>query len=199
MSLRDIGLELQQLELDFQVVVFADIARFVSRFADVDRVLEALQVFLGQCERRFRQLNADELRGGLEGDRALVIGHLRARDRGLVLRRLEAVLALPSALEEIAETEVKLGRVIEVAGVELAGLKDRKKLRVAQQHRVRPQVRGNLLGLALLDRGARGLQRVVVLEGQLNGLIEGDSHGPLRLSGKRARKGEAGEVRRSQQ
>ena len=40
---------------------------------------------------------------------------------------------------------------------------------------------GDLLGLVLLDGGARGQQIVIVLEGQLNGLVQGDLYGPLPL------------------
>ena len=53
LRLRSVGLKLQQLEIDLQVVVFADVAGSVALLADIHGVLKALQVLLGQIERGF--------------------------------------------------------------------------------------------------------------------------------------------------
>jgi hypothetical protein len=72
--LRNVGLELQQLKLDLEVVILANVPRFVARLADLDGILEALEVLLRQIQSGLGELNADELRGRLKGQRAFVIG-----------------------------------------------------------------------------------------------------------------------------
>ena len=80
-----------------------------------------------------------------------------------VTRRLQTMLPLAPALEQIAEPHVKLRRRVDVVRAELIGLKDRQKLRVALQHRIRPQVGRNFFCLVLLHHGALRQQIVVVL------------------------------------
>ena len=48
---------------------------------------------------------------------------------------------------------------------------------IGEERRVRAQVGGDFHGLVLLDRGPRGLQGMVVLERQLDGLVERDLGG----------------------
>ena len=90
----------------------------------------------------------------------------------MILGRLQAMLPLLAALEQIADAEVKLRCIVEVVGAELTRLEDRQKLRVAQQHRIRPQIGRCFFRLALLDRGARGQQIVIVLKSHLNGIVK---------------------------
>ena len=45
---------------------------------------------------------------------ALVVRHLRARHGGLILRRLQAVLPLLAALEQVADAQIELRRVVDV-------------------------------------------------------------------------------------
>ena len=59
--------------------------------------------------------DGDELLGDVEGEGPLVIEHLRAGDSGLILRGLETVLALLAALEGVADAEIELRAVVEVA------------------------------------------------------------------------------------
>ncbi len=172
LRLRDVALELQQLELDLQIVAFADVAGFVTRLADVHGVLKALHVFYRQIESGFGELHADELLRHIESEGALVIGHGGFRLRGGVLGGLQAVLALPSAFEQVRNAHIKLHDVVDVVGGKVVRLKDRQELSVRRQHWIWPQVRGDLLRLILLDRGLCGLQIVIVFEGQLDGFIQ---------------------------
>ena len=176
LRLRHVRLELQQLNPNFQEIHFADVARFVTAFADVHRVLKAFQVLRGEIDRGFGHLHVDVLRGHKENQAALVIDHGEPRLLGHVARRLQTMLPLAPALEQIAEPHVKLRRRIDVVRAELVRLEDRQKLRVALQHRIRPQVRRNFFGLVLLHHGALRQQIVIVLERHLNGVIERDLH-----------------------
>ena len=56
-----------------------------------------------------------ELLGDVERQRPLIIQHLRARDGGLILRRLQPVLALLAALDRVADAQIELRVVVEVA------------------------------------------------------------------------------------
>ena len=66
--------------------------------------------FSAKFEVRLRQQRRDELRRDVERQRPLVVGNLRRRHRRLVLGRLQAMLALLAALEQVAETQVELRR-----------------------------------------------------------------------------------------
>ena len=63
---RDIGLKLQKLELDLQIIAFTDVSRLQLLLADIDRLLKALQILQRKLERRFRQQNTDELLAYIE-------------------------------------------------------------------------------------------------------------------------------------
>ncbi len=67
-------LKLQHLQLDLQKIAFADVAGVVAGLADIHRVLKALHVLQREIERGFGKLHAHELRGNVEGERALVVG-----------------------------------------------------------------------------------------------------------------------------
>ena len=183
-----IGLELKHLQLDLQQIVLADIARLVARLGDIHRVLEALEVLVGQFQSRLGQFHIDELRATLNVRVRSLSATCDRADGGQIFGRLQAVLPLLAALKQIADAQVELRRIVEVVGAELAGLKDRQKLRSRQEHRIRPQIGGDLFRLVLLNRGPRGQQIVIVLERHLNRVIERDGHrGPILR--KRVRRG----------
>ena len=69
-----------------------------------------------QLQRRFGELDVDELRGNVEGKTALIVGDLRPGHGRLILGRLQAVLPLLAALKQIADAQVELCRVVEVIG-----------------------------------------------------------------------------------
>ena len=115
--------------------------------------------------------------GDVKGEGALVVGHLRARDGGLILRGLQAVLALLAAFEGVADAEVELRAVADVGRIELRQVEEREELRVPGKGRVRPQVGGDFLGLILHDGGAGRFERVIVRERELDGLLERDARG----------------------
>jgi hypothetical protein len=168
---------LQELELDFEEVAFAHVSGFVAGFADVDGLLEAVEVLLGKIDGGLGEDDADELLGDAKDDQALVIGNLRACDGGLILGRLEAVLALPAALEEIADAQIELGLVVDVIGSELARLEDRQELGVPGKHRIGTEIGGDFLRLVFQDGGASGQEGVIVLKGEADGLFERDTRG----------------------
>ena len=73
--LRHIILELEKLEFDLQFVIFADRSFLVAQIVEVNRLLIAFQIFLGQFQRRLGELHVDEQGGDLEGQGALVVRH----------------------------------------------------------------------------------------------------------------------------
>ena len=70
----------------------------------------------------------------------------------------------------------------------MTGLEDGEELRVPGEDGVGAEIGGGFLGLVLEDGGARGLESVVVLQGEANGFFDGDTRGgKLRCSGSRWR------------
>src|SRR5579862_1600166 len=100
-SRRHIGLKLQQLKFDLEIVGFADRARLKLRVRNVDRVFEALQIVQREAQSRFSQQNAYELLSNVEGQTAFRIGDLGTSDGGLIASGLQTPLPLVSTLEEI--------------------------------------------------------------------------------------------------
>ncbi len=162
------------MQFDLQVVVFANGAFVVTQLAEVDRFLKTLQVLVGEFECRFSKLHVHEQRGGIKRKTAFIVGHQGARLGGNVLGSLQPVLALLPAFDQIAETEIAFGRVVQILGV-LTRTVERKVFPISKQRRVGAQVRSGLFGFALLNRGPRCQQVVVVLERHLNGLVERDT------------------------
>ena len=76
---------------------------------------------------------------------------------------------------------IELRGFVNVFRGELAGLKNRKELRVQGEHGIGPQVCGDFQSLVLLNGGARRFQIVVVLQRHLNGLVHADAHGAMHL------------------
>ena len=114
LRLGDVLLKLQHLQLDFQEIAFADVAGVVAGLADVHGVLKTLHVLQREIERGFGELHADELRGHVEGEGALVVRHQRFGLRGDVLRGLQAVLAFLSALEKVGDARIELRGFVNV-------------------------------------------------------------------------------------
>src|SRR5271166_3369450 len=52
---RNVGLKLQELELDLQIIAFSDVSRFELRLADINRLLKSFQIVKRKLERGFRQ------------------------------------------------------------------------------------------------------------------------------------------------
>src|SRR4029077_5426181 len=151
LRLRDVTVKLQQLYLDLEKVALADVACLVAGLADVHRVLKTLQILPGKREGGFGELPADELRSDVEGDTSVFFRHRRARHRRRVFGRLQAVLALSPALEQVADTGVELRRGVDVVGAEFIRVENRQKLRVERERGIGAQVRGNLRRFVLLD------------------------------------------------
>lgn len=173
----EIGLKLEKLEFDFEVIALAHVAGFIALLADVDCFLETVEILFGKIDRGLREDDVDELLGNVEDEGALVVGDLRASDGGLILGGLQAMLAFLAALEGVAEAQVELSLVVDVIGIELARLKDGQELRVPGDDGVGTEIGGGFERLVLQDGGTSGLESVVVLEGEADGFVESDAHG----------------------
>src|ERR1039457_4017323 len=90
------------------------------------------------------------------------------------------MLPFLAAFKQIAQADVTLGGVMEVIEKAASGVDQRQVFPVGEQGRVGAEIRGDLLRLTLLHRGASGQQTVVVLQRRLDGLIERDGDRPRR-------------------
>ena len=111
----------------------------------------------------------------------LGVVHLIASDHRLVARRADSRRPLTAALPREGCARIEFGDGVQVIGIELAGNDGQARLTVDDKHRVGPDCGRDLLGLTLLDQAPRGPQGVVMLNRQLNGLIEVNTHGRSRL------------------
>ena len=98
---RDVGLKLEKLKFDLQVVAFTNVSSFQLCFADINRLLKALQVLQRKLERRFRQQYTDELLADIERERALGVGNLGASDGSRIARSLQTPPPLVTPLKEV--------------------------------------------------------------------------------------------------
>ena len=78
----------------------------------------------------------------------------------------------PERYAAIAETQVELRGIIQVIERKIIRLKQRQELGVPANCRIGPQIGRDLLGLILQDQRARRLQRVVVLERQVDSQVK---------------------------
>src|ERR1035441_3588858 len=171
---RDVGLKLQKLELDLQIIAFTNVPRLELRLADIDRLLKAFQILERKLERRFRQQNADELLAYIKRQRALCVGNLGARDGRLITGGLQTALTLVTAFEKVRDPNIELLSFVQILPGKILRTKKWNELRIQPQSRIGSQVRSDLLGLILENQGSRGLERMVVRQRQINGLIKGD-------------------------
>src|ERR1017187_4940250 len=85
------------------------------------------------------------------------------------------MLPFLAAFKQIAQADVALGAVVEVIeNASAVRVDERQVFPVGEQGGVGAEIRGDLLCLTLLHRGASGQQTVVVRERRLDGLVEGD-------------------------
>lgn len=173
----NVVLELEHLELDFEQVTFAHVAGFVACLADVDSLLEAVEILLREIDSGLGEQHGNELLGEVESQLALIID-----DRGTssfcdIPGGLQPMLALLADLEGVAEAEVELRLIVDVITAEFARLEDGEELRIPGQSRVGSEIGGGLERLILQDRRAGGLQGVIVLERQADSFLDGDSRG----------------------
>src|SRR5271156_6315094 len=146
---KHIGLELQQLQFDFEQVPFAHIARFEAELTDIDGFLKAVEILLGEIEGGLREQNVDELLRKVKGELALVVRHLSARYGGRVFRGLIAALAIPTAFAAVPDAGIELRLVFQIARVELTGIEEGEKLRIPGQSGIRTEISGDFLRLIL--------------------------------------------------
>src|SRR6201999_3516395 len=112
----NVGLELQQLQLDLQQVAFADVADSVLLFADPHCLLKAVEVLEREIEGRLRELRLNELLRYVENQHALRVADLVAGDGGGVFSGIDAALTLLSTLDGVAHANVKLAERVEGVG-----------------------------------------------------------------------------------
>src|SRR5580704_6106010 len=160
---KNVRLELQQLQFDFEQVPFAHVAGFKAGLADINRLLKAVVVLLGEIEGGLREQNVDELLGDIKSELALVVGHLSTSNGGLIFSGLQAMLTLSAALEKVTNAQVELRLVFEVIRGKVAGLEKGKELRIPRQRGIRAKIGGDFLGLILQDGRAGCEQSVIVL------------------------------------
>ena len=80
-----------------------------------------------------------------------------------------------AALFQVAHAEIELRIVVEVREEAFSGPVERQIGPDCGKQWIGPQVRRDFLGLALLDGGAGSQQRLIVLDGHLDGLVECDA------------------------
>ena len=107
--------EIAELQLDLQEIGFSDVPGLELFLADVHRLLKVLQVLLGKLQRRLRQQPADELLADIEDQGAFRIGDLRTGDGSCIPGGLQPVLTFPAAFEEVAEADVELLYLVQIA------------------------------------------------------------------------------------
>src|ERR1039457_2257957 len=104
------------------------------------------------------------------------------------------MLPFLAAFKQRAQADVALRGVMEVIEKAAAGVDQRQVFPVGEQGRVGAEIRGDLLRLTLLHRGARGPQILVMLKRRLDGLVEGDGdRARRRLSERKMREQRAGQ------
>ena len=101
-------MKLQQLQLDLEVISFADVARLVLRLRNVDRVLKALKVQQRKPQSGFGQQHGDELLAHVESESAFGVRNLGAGYGCLVDGSLQAALPFVAALEQVPNSDVEL-------------------------------------------------------------------------------------------
>ncbi len=153
------------------------------RLADIDRLLKTFQILERKLESRFRQQNADELLAYIKRQCALGVGDLGARDRRLITGSLQPPLPLVTAFEEIPDPNIELLSLVQILPGKVLRTEKGNELGVHAQRRVGAQVRSNLLSLILKNQGSRRLQRMVVSQRQINGLIKSDARRILPTAG----------------
>ncbi len=173
---KKVVLELQHLQLNLEQVALAHGPGFIAQLAEVDGLLETVEILLRKIDGGLGENRGDKLLRNVEDELALIIGHRRARCRGQILRGLQAMLAFLANLEGVAQPHVELRLIIDVVVAELTGIEERQELGVPGKDRVGVKICSCFEGLVLQDGRARGLQGVIVLQSQANRLLNGNSH-----------------------
>ena len=178
LALDDIRLELQELQLDFQQIGFADGTSLVLFFAEIDRLLKAVEVPERELEHRFRQLRLYELLRDVEDQCPLGIVHLVARNRRGVFGSVDAALPFSTAFEKVAHSQIEFGNGVNDIRVQVRRREYWHKEAIPVECWIRTKRSGQLLRLALIDSGAGRQQIGAVRQREVNSLIERDSLGP---------------------
>jgi hypothetical protein len=92
----------------------------------------------------------------------------------LVLRGLEAMLALLATLEEIPDAKIELRLIREIIRTELAGVEEREKLRFPGDNWIGAKICCYFLCSILQDRGAGSAQSVILLHSEAYRFVEGN-------------------------
>jgi len=158
-------------------VALTHISGFEAGGADVHGLLKTVEVLFGKIDGGLGEGDVNKLLAYVEDELALVIGNLRTRNGGGVLCSLQAMLAFLATFEGAADSQVELALRIDVVGVKLAGLKNGQVLRVPGEDRIGAEIGGDFESLVLEDGGAGGLESVIVLESEADGLVEGNACG----------------------
>ena len=177
-------LKLQELELHFQIIVFADAAGIVADFADLNGLRETLQIEFGEFQRGLREFRVDEEVGHRKRELALVIENKRGGDRCLVLGSLVTGLALLAALDQVTESNIAFRVVLQITrsgyariyvGVLFGWRTESGKYSQSANNTGLGRKLAVISWSLLCSMAVRAASKVVVvLERQLNGLVHGD-------------------------
>ena len=156
---------------------------FELRLADIDRLLEALQVLERELQSGFRQQNADELLANVESQGSFGVGDLGAGDGRLIAGSLQTPLPFVAAFEQVSDPNIELLSLIQIVAGKILRTEKWDELAVSSQSRIGTQVRGNLLRLILKNQSSRSLEGMVVRQRQIDGLVQTDQRRTLPASG----------------
>jgi hypothetical protein len=97
------------------------------------------------------------------------------------------VLPLLAALNQVTKAQVAFRQTLQIICVLIGGREERQLRPSCEERRVWPQIRGGFGCFALLDRGPRGQDIVIVLQRHLDGFIKRNPHGSLSLGQRECR------------
>jgi hypothetical protein len=155
----------ETLHLDPQQLELGEIALFHPKPLEPLRVIEGLQMLLGQGELFLGDEHAGKRGLHLEDDLSSDIRDLITRGPGGRTRRVDPPLPFPPELDRLADIDRVLPLLLRLAGLEL--------LRENIHRRVRPERGGDLRSLRRLQGELPGSQCEIFAQGQLEGFVEG--------------------------
>ena len=150
-----VGFELHALQLQPVQIHLRDIAGFETVRAHGQHLVVVGQVFRGEGHDGLLLQGLHEGIAQVEEQRALLIGELGFGHGGALLRALQTQFALARALVQIAAGKQGERAAQRTIGVAAEG---RKLVQRGGQIGIGPQVRGDFLGLGLIDGDASGAQ-----------------------------------------
>src|SRR6185437_7723358 len=123
----NIGLKLQQLQFDLEIVAFTDGSRLVLLFCNGHRLLKARQRLLRKLQVRIRQLSADELLADIENQGPFRVRHLKPRNRSRVPRGIQSFAPFAAPFKQIIDAHIKFLRGFQIGDREIRWIEREKE------------------------------------------------------------------------